>query len=121
MGRAARNLDSEVIMYADNITGSMKAAMDEVERRREIQLAYNKKHNITPKGIEKIIRTRLVEQEQRNEEISQLLTLSKKEVLLPDERERLVKKLSKEMREAAKELDFETATILRDQIKLLKN
>jgi excinuclease ABC subunit B len=120
MGRAARNLDSEVIMYADNMTGSMKAAMDEVERRREIQLVYNKKHNITPKGIKKIIRTRLVEQEQRNEEISQLLTLSKKEVLLPDERERLVKKLSKEMREAAKELDFETATILRDQIKLLK-
>lgn len=120
MGRAARNLDSEVIMYADNMTGSMKAAIDEVERRREIQLAYNKKHKITPKGIEKIIRTRLVEQEQRNEEISQLLTLSKKEVLLPDEREKLIKKLSKEMRDAAKELDFETATILRDQIKLLK-
>ena len=120
MGRAARNLDSEVIMYADNMTGSMKAAIEEVERRREAQLAYNKKHKITPKGIEKIIRTKLVEQEQKNEEINYLLTLSKKEVLLPDEREKLIKKLSKEMREAAKELDFETATILRDQIKLLK-
>jgi len=120
MGRAARNLDSEVIMYADNMTGSMKAAINEVERRREIQIAYNKKHKITPKGIEKIIRTKLVEQEQKNEEINYLLTLSKKEVLLPDEREKLIKKLSKEMREAAKELDFETATILRDQIKLLK-
>ena len=120
MGRAARNLDSEVIMYADTITGSMKAAIEEVERRREIQLIYNKKHNITPKGIEKIIRTKLVEQEQRQEEISYLLTLSKKDVILPDEKEKLIKRLSKEMREAAKELDFETATILRDQVKLLK-
>ncbi len=120
MGRAARNIDSEVIMYADNMTGSMKAAISEVERRREVQLAYNKKHNITPKTIEKIIRTKLIEQEERNKEINYLLTLSKKEVILPDEKEKLIKKLSKEMREAAKELDFETATILRDQIKLLK-
>ncbi len=120
MGRAARNIDSQVIMYADNMTGSMKAAIEEVERRREVQLAYNKKHNITPKSIEKIIRTRLVEQEERNEEINYLLTLSKKEVILPDEREKIIKRLSKEMREAAKELDFETATILRDQVKLLK-
>ncbi len=120
MGRAARNIDSQVIMYADNMTGSMKAAIDEVERRRGIQLAYNKKHNITPKTIEKIIRTKLIEQDQRQEEINYLLTLSKKEVLLPDDKEKLIKRLSKEMREAAKELDFETATILRDQIKLLK-
>lgn len=122
MGRAARNVDSEVIMYADKITGSMKAAIDEVERRREIQLEYNKKHNITPKSIEKSIRAKLVDkQDEKVEEINYLLTLSKKEVLLPDEKQKLVKKLSKEMREAAKELDFETATILRDQIKLLKN
>jgi len=102
------------------VTGSMKAAIEEVGRRREVQIAYNKKHNITPKGIQKIIRTKLIEQEQKQEEISYLLTLSKKEVILPDEKEKLIKKLSKEMREAAKELDFETATILRDQIKLLK-
>lgn len=121
MGRAARNLDSEVIMYADSITGSMKAAIDEVTRRREKQLSYNKLHKITPKGIEKIIRTKLVEQEQKQEEINFLLTLSKKEVILSDEKKKLVKKLTKEMREAAKELDFETATILRDQIKLLSN
>ncbi len=120
MGRAARNIDSQVIMYADNMTGSMKAAIEEVERRREVQLAYNKKHNITPKTIEKIIRTKLIDQEQRQDEINYLLTLSKKEVLLPDDKEKLIKRLSKEMREAAKELDFETATILRDQIKLLK-
>ncbi len=120
MGRAARNIDSEVIMYADTVTGSMKAAIEEVERRREVQLAYNKKHKITPRGIEKIIRTKLVEQEQRQEEINYLLTLSKKEVILPDEKEKIIKRLSKEMREAAKELDFETATILREQIKVLK-
>lgn len=121
MGRAARNVDSEVIMYADNMTGSMQAAIDEVERRRNIQLAYNKKHNITPRSIEKSIRAKLVEQEEKKEDINYLLTLSKKEVILPDEREKLLKSLTKEMREAAKELDFETATILRDQIKLLRN
>lgn len=120
MGRAARNIDSEVIMYADIVTGSMKAAIEEVKRRRETQIKYNKKHNITPIGIQKIIRTRLIEQEQRQEEINYLLTLSKKEIILPDEKEKLIKRLSKEMREAAKELDFETATILREQIKLLK-
>ena len=122
MGRAARNIDSNVIMYADTLTGSMKAAMDEVDRRRKVQLAYNHKHHITPRSIEKSIRAKLIEQEEKkDEEINYLLTLSKKEVILPDEKERLIKKLSKEMRTAASELDFETATILRDQIRLLKN
>lgn len=121
MGRAARNVDSKIIMYADETTKSMKSAIDEVERRRRIQLEYNKKHNITPKSIEKSIRAKLVEKEEENEEINYLLTLSKKDVILPDEREKLVKRLSKEMREAAKELDFETASILRDQIKILRN
>ena len=120
MGRAARNVDSLVIMYADIVTGSMQAAIDEVERRRNVQIAYNKKHHITPRSIEKQIRARLVEKEQKEEEINYLLTLSKKDVILPDEREKLIKKLTKEMREAAKELDFETATILRDQIRILK-
>ena len=121
MGRAARNVDAEVLMYADVTTGSMKAAIEEVDRRRDIQISYNKKHHITPRSIEKIIRERMVEKEQKEEEINYLLTMSKKDVLLPDEKEKLVKRLSKEMREAAKELDFETATILRDQIKMLKS
>jgi excinuclease ABC subunit B len=107
-------------MYADVVTGSMQSAIDEVERRREVQLAYNKEQHITPRSIEKIIRERMVEKEQKEEEINYLLTLSKKDVLLPDEKEKIVKRLSKEMREAAKDLDFETATILRDQVKLLK-
>jgi len=121
MGRAARNIDSEVIMYADNVTGSMRAAIDEVDRRRETQIAYNKKHHITPRSIEKIIRQRMVEEIKEKEEINYLLTLQRKEVLLPDEKEKLIKRLTKEMREAAKELDFETATILRDQINAIKN
>ncbi len=120
MGRAARNINAEVIMYADIITGSMQKAIKEVSRRRRIQIAYNKKHNITPRSIEKTIRAKLVEQERHEEEISYLLTLSRKEIILPDEKEKLIKRMSKEMHEAARELDFETATILRDQIKLLK-
>ena len=121
MGRAARNVDAEVLMYADVVTGSMQAAIDEVERRREAQLTYNKKHDITPRSIEKIIRERMVEKEQKEEEINYLMTMSKKEVLLSDEKEKLVKRMSKEMHEAAKELDFETATILRNQIRILKS
>ncbi|MEK7551740.1 MAG: excinuclease ABC subunit UvrB [Patescibacteria group bacterium] len=120
MGRAARNVDSEVIMYADSVTKSMKAAIDEVERRRTVQIAYNKKHNITPKSIEKSIRAKLVEHEQKQEEINYLQTLQKKDILLPDEKEKLIKKLRREMQQAAKELDFETATVLRDQIRNLR-
>ena len=124
MGRAARNIDSEVIMYADHVTKSMKAAIEEVERRREIQLTYNKKHKITPKNIDKAIRARLIEKQQEKEDnkpsIDFLLKMGKKEVLLPDEREDLIKRLRKEMKAAAEGLDFETATLLRDQIRTLQ-
>ena len=121
MGRAARNVDSEVIMYADNVTKSMKNAIEEVERRREVQLEYNKKHNITPTTIQKAIRNRLVEEKEEEEKSAQFLTrLQEKDVLMPDEKERLIKELRRQMQQAAKELDFETAAILRDQIKLLK-
>jgi excinuclease ABC subunit B len=122
MGRAARNVDSLVIMYADNRTGSMDEAIKEVGRRRDVQLTYNKKHGITPKTIEKSIRAKLIEQEREVDQKSAefLLGLKHKEVLLPDEKEVLVKKLTVDMRNAAKELDFETAAIIRDQIKLLR-
>lgn len=122
MGRAARHLAGEVIMYADTMTGSMKAAIEEVERRRNIQLEYNKKHNITPTSITKSIRAKLVEKEKEQAKtLDFLLELEKKELLLPDEKESVIRRLQKEMRQAAKELDFETAAFLRDQIKLIRN
>jgi excinuclease ABC subunit B len=121
MGRAARNVDAEVIMYADDITKSMREATEEVNRRREIQTAYNKKHKITPKTIQKEIRARLVEREKLDESLAFTLELSKKDVLLPDEKEKIIKKLASEMKQAAKELDFETAVVLRDQIRYLRS
>lgn len=123
MGRAARNVDSEVIMYADTITKSMRSAIDEVERRREIQLSFNKKHGITPKSIKKSIRAKLVEKEKEEEKIGtieSLIQFGKKDVLLPDERKDLVKRMRKAMKEAAQHLDFETAIRLREQIKKIQ-
>ncbi len=127
MGRAARNIDSEVILYADVTTKSMEAAIKEVERRRKVQLAYNKKHGITPKTIEKTIRARLIEEEYTKDEdlkkkpIDVLIEMSdSKEVLLPDEKNAIIAKLRQEMKNAAKNLDFETAALLRDRIKIIE-
>jgi excinuclease ABC subunit B len=119
MGRAARNVGSEVIMYADTKTKSMEEAILEVNRRREVQLAYNKKHHITPKSIEKTIRARLVEKE-LDKNSDYYWKLENKEILLPDEKEMLIKRLRKEMLEAAKKFDFETAALLRDRVKTLE-
>ena len=124
MGRAARHIDSQVIMYADNVTKSMKNAIDEVKRRRNIQLRYNKKYNKKPIGIQKGIRARLTEEnlsKHESADLNYLLTLSKKEVILPDEKEDLIKKLRKEMKEAAQNLNFEKAAMIRDQIKFIKS
>ncbi len=123
MGRAARNVDAQVIMYADTITKSMRGAIDEVERRRKIQLNYNKSHHITPKSIQKSIRAKLVEEKEEDEKIETLESLiqfGKKDVLLPDERKDLLKKIRKFMKEAAQNLDFETAIRLREQIKKIQ-
>lgn len=117
MGRAARRVDSKVIMYADDNTRSISAAVVEVERRRENQLAYNKAHGITPKSVEKIIRDRLVK---KVDVLDDLKPLLEKDVLLPDDRDKLIKRLRKEMMESAKQLDFETATLLRDKIRFLR-
>lgn len=122
MGRAARHVDSEVIMYADTITKSMKAAMEEVERRRTVQTAYNKKHDITPQGIEKAIRARLVEEEikeDKNQPVDLLAYMNTKDLLLPDEKKMMIKKLRVEMKHAAERLDFEAAIKFRNQIKTL--
>lgn len=122
MGRAARNVYGEVIMYADQITGSMREAIAEIERRRKIQVEYNRKYKIKPKTIEKSIRPKLVEREDK-EKVTQIdLYLEKavSGVLLAEDREKLIKKLSLKMREAARVLDFETAALIRDQITTLK-
>jgi len=122
MGRAARHINSEIILYADNVTGSMKGAIKEIKRRRAVQFAYNKKNKITPKSIEKEIRAKLIEKEIEQKNTSDLLfKLSHKEILLPDEKEALVKKLRSEMKKAAKDLDFETASQLRDRIREIKD
>ena len=120
MGRAARHIDSMVIMYADTVTKSMEAAITEIRRRRKTQLEYNKRYNIKPTSIEKSIRAKLIEEEKADKE-DFLQMLEKKEVLLPDEKEVLIKRLRKDMLDAAKRFDFETAAILRDRIKILKN
>lgn len=119
MGRAARNIDSKVIMYADFVTKSMKFAIEEVTRRRKIQMEYNKKNNITPFGIQKSIRKQLIERQKEKDDF--LETLEKKDVLLADEKEIIIKRLRKQMNKAAKDLDFETARIIRDRINLIKN
>lgn len=118
MGRAARNIGGEVIMYADHMTKSMKAAIEEVDRRRAYQVEYNKKHHITPKSIEKALRERLIEQVEDLEE-----KLGKKELTVDDipvkERQKMIGNLEEQMKQAAELLDFEEAARLRDQIKEL--
>jgi len=112
IGRAARNVAGEVVMYADNITGSIERAIRETDRRRKKQLAYNKEHHITPKTIIKEIRDILPVEEILSLE---MMPLPKSKKATRD----LIKKKESEMREAAKNLDFELAAILRDEIRVL--
>lgn len=113
IGRAARNAEGKVIMYADTVTPSMERAIDETYRRRKIQIEYNEKHGIIPKTIKKGVRDVI--------EISSKEKTGKiKKQLSKQERESLIKKLSVEMREAAKMLEFEHAAYLRDKIMELK-
>jgi excinuclease ABC subunit B len=112
IGRAARNAEGEVLMYADTITGSIKRACEETERRRIIQLAYNKKHNITPKTIIKAI-TNILPTETLAIELT-ALPKSKKA------KKDLIAQKEQEMKEAAKRLDFELAAILRDELLILQ-
>ena len=118
IGRAARNADGRVIMYADTITDSMRAAIDETRRRRELQMRYNEEHGITPQTIRKAVRD--------------LISISKKvakqeeelekdpESMSQEELEKLIKDLQRQMKKAAADLDFETAAKLRDNMIELK-
>ena len=119
IGRAARNSEGEVIMYGDKITDSMQHAIDETQRRREIQMKFNEEHNITPTTINKKIHdviSATVENDDTNE---------KKQTEVPKkmskkEREKTIDNIEKEMKQAAKDLDFEKATELRDMLFELK-
>ncbi|WP_195863826.1 excinuclease ABC subunit UvrB [Aerococcus urinae] len=120
IGRAARNENGHVIMYADTVTGSMQAAIDETARRRAIQEAYNEEHNITPKTIQKEIRdsiriTTAVNSEEENESLMDTIRGMNR-----NEKEEAVHNVELEMRQAAKDLNFEKAAELRDIILELK-
>ncbi|WP_188206688.1 excinuclease ABC subunit UvrB [Alkalibacillus aidingensis] len=119
IGRAARNENGEVIMYADKMTDSMKVAIDETNRRREKQMAYNEKHGITPTTIKKDIRdviraTYEADDVDTDDQIEQYKKLSK------EEKAELIDRLETEMKQAAKDLDFEKAMELRDAMLELK-
>jgi excinuclease ABC subunit B len=126
MGRAARHVEGRVIMYADRVTGSMQRALDEVGRRRAYQIAYNKKHNITPVSIDKPRRERLIEFDSsergpwvfgEKEPVYQSLPHLELDSMTPMEKKRLIKNLQAEMRLAAQDLNFELAAEIRDKIK----
>ena len=112
MGRAARHIDGNVIMYADTVTKSMREAMEETQRRRRIQEAYNKEHGITPKGIKKAIKdiTERVKAVAEAKAAYSPTPISREEVI------RLIKDLEAQMRKAAKYLEFEKGALLRDRI-----
>lgn len=117
IGRAARNANGHVIMYADKVTDSMQKAMDETARRRELQMAYNEKHGIVPQTIKKEIRDLIAIRKSEtsdSEETLDVSTLSKKD------RQEKIKELQKQMQEAAEILDFELAAQIRDMVLELK-
>ncbi|MDO8302747.1 MAG: excinuclease ABC subunit UvrB [Sedimentisphaerales bacterium] len=116
IGRTARNVNATVYLYADRVTDSMARAMDETNRRRTVQLAYNKEHNITPETIRKEIRKSLTEVVKARKVAQERLEFTETEY----DRTELAAQIEKEMLEAAEALDFERAAFLRDQLKELK-
>ncbi len=119
IGRAARNVEGRVILYADSITNSMKKAIDETNRRRGVQEEYNKKHGITPKTIIKKIKD-ITEAMDSDHKKAVKRELEIDEKIFAKNPKKLIKLKEKQMTEAVKELDFETAAILRDEIQVLK-
>ena len=120
IGRAARNVNGSVVLYADEVTGSLKRAVDETERRRTLQLAYNKKHGITPVTIKKEIKD-ITDQlrTEHQETVSELLKVDRE--LYKKNPKKVIKDKKRQMNEAVKILDFETAAILRDEIRVLES
>ncbi|MCI1974474.1 MAG: excinuclease ABC subunit UvrB [Limosilactobacillus sp.] len=124
IGRAARNAHGSVIMYADTVTDSMQKAIDETKRRREIQMAYNKKHGITPKTIIKPIQDAISSTtktaDSGEKEDSTEFTVKDFAKLKKDDQAKMIEELTEQMRDAAKRLDFEQAATLRDTVMELK-
>ncbi|HPZ98336.1 MAG TPA: excinuclease ABC subunit UvrB, partial [Phycisphaerae bacterium] len=116
IGRTARNVNAEVILYGDKVTPSMQRAMDETNRRREIQLAYNAEHGITPETIVKAIRNSLEQEISARKTAREAIQASEMEY----DRAELISKLEAEMFEAAQALDFERAARIRDRIRQLE-
>ncbi len=125
IGRTARHINGTAIMYANKITKSMQLTIDETNRRREKQIAYNQKHNITPKAIVKSLKNSLIQNEQKNyaykEDLSLEVAENKPQYKRKDELEKDIRDLRKKMETAAKELDFINAAKYRDKIKYLQD
>jgi excinuclease ABC subunit B len=119
-GRAARNVEGMVVMYADTVTPSMQQCIDETERRRTIQQTYNREHNITPASIQKEIRPIFDFAEETDNGAESRVAETVSEFKSLEDLDRVIKQLEKQMDEAARELEFEKAADLRDQIRALQ-
>jgi len=117
IGRTARNVNAEVILYADRITNSMKRAIDETDRRRELQIAYNKKHNITPTTIRKEIKKGIEDEVSSHKIVYESVAESEEEYVTQE----FVNELEEEMLKAAESLEFERAAELRDRIQAIRS
>ena len=113
IGRAARNVNGRVIMYADTVTGSMRRAIDETNRRRSVQMEYNEKNGITPQSVKKKVRDII--------ELGKKLDKENDKKLSRLQKEKLIEELTKEMKDAARALEFEKAAYIRDRIKELRS
>jgi len=123
IGRAARHVNGKVIMYADRMSEAMRSAIEETERRRAIQEEFNRKHGITPTSISKSIQDLLIRKKEEKRSLEKFdLELMERQynILVPKQRQALIKRLEQEMLELAKNLEFERAAVLRDELKRIR-
>ena len=124
IGRAARHVNGKVIMYADRMSEAMREAIEETERRRTIQEQFNKEHGITPTSISKSIQDLLIRKKEEKRDLEKFdLELMERHynILIPKQRQALIKRLEQEMLELAKNLEFERAAVLRDELKRIRD